>query len=120
MYTSAGYSLAGMGFELDVIAAVVIGGTLITGGVGLMAGTMVGVLIQGVIQTFIIFQGTLSSWWTRIFIGFLLFAFIMLQRYIAKLPVSQKTVEPVEAATVAATIADTHKVEQGERNGVSA
>jgi galactofuranose transport system permease protein len=79
-YTSAGYSLAATGVELDTIAAVVIGGTLLTGGYGTIFGTFVGVLIQGLIQTYITFEGTLSSWWTKIAIGALLFAFIALQR----------------------------------------
>ena len=83
LYTSAGYGLAGSGFEMDAIASVVIGGTLITGGVGFVAGTLIGVLIQGVIQTFIMFQGTLSSHWTRIVIGLLLFIFILLQRFLS-------------------------------------
>lgn len=80
LYTSSGYSLATVGVELDAIAAVVIGGTLLTGGVGLVAGTLVGILIQGLIQTYIVFDGTLSSWWTKIVIGVLLFVFIVLQR----------------------------------------
>lgn len=80
LYTSSGYSLATVGVELDAIAAVVIGGTLLTGGVGLVAGTFVGILIQGLIQTYIVFDGTLSSWWTKIVIGILLFIFIVLQR----------------------------------------
>ncbi len=66
--------------ELDAIASVVIGGTLLTGGAGLVAGTFVGILIQGLIQTYIVFDGTLSSWWTKIAIGILLFLFIALQR----------------------------------------
>jgi galactofuranose transport system permease protein len=82
IYTSSGYSLATVGIELDAIAAVVIGGTLLTGGTGLVAGTLVGILIQGLIQTYIVFDGTLSSWWTKIVIGILLFAFIALQRAI--------------------------------------
>ena len=68
--------------ELDVIAAVVIGGTLLTGGSGYVLGTVLGVLVLGVIQTLITFDGTLSSWWTKIVIGGLLFAFILLQRLI--------------------------------------
>ncbi|MCZ7929889.1 sugar ABC transporter permease YjfF [Rhizobium pusense] len=82
LYTSSGYSLATVGVELDAIAAVVIGGTLLTGGTGLVAGTFVGLLIQGLIQTYIVFDGTLSSWWTKIVIGVLLFVFIVLQRAI--------------------------------------
>lgn len=83
LYTSSGYPLACVGLELDVIAAVVIGGTLLTGGAGLVQGSLVGVLILGLIQTFITFQGTLSSWWTKIVIGILLFVFILLQRYLS-------------------------------------
>jgi ribose/xylose/arabinose/galactoside ABC-type transport system permease subunit len=80
LYTSAGYSLAAVGVELDAIAAVVIGGTLLTGGAGFVAGTLIGVLIQGLIQTYITFDGTLSSWWTKIVIGLLLFIFILMQK----------------------------------------
>ncbi len=69
-----------MGVELDAIAAVVIGGTLLTGGSGFIAGTLVGILIQGLIQTYITFDGSLSSWWTKILIGLLLFTFILLQK----------------------------------------
>lgn len=84
LYTLSGYPLACVGLELDVIAAVVIGGTLLTGGAGYVEGTLIGVLILGLIQTFITFQGTLSSWWTKIVIGILLFVFILLQTYISK------------------------------------
>ncbi|MEK1933497.1 MAG: galactofuranose ABC transporter, permease protein YjfF [Pararhizobium sp.] len=80
LYTSAGYSLATVGVELDAIAAVVIGGTLLTGGAGFVGGTLVGVLIQGLIQTYITFDGSLSSWWTKILIGALLFTFILMQK----------------------------------------
>ncbi len=79
-YTGAGYSLSAVGVELDTIAAVVIGGTLLTGGQGSVIGTFLGVLIQGMIQTYINFDGTLSSWWTKIVTGVLLFAFIVLQQ----------------------------------------
>ncbi len=67
--------------ELDAIAAVVIGGTLLTGGSGFVLGTVLGVLVFGVIQTIIQFQGLLS-WWTRIAVGALLLVFIVLQRVI--------------------------------------
>jgi galactofuranose transport system permease protein len=66
--------------ELDTITAVVIGGTQLTGGYGLVLGTFGGVLIQGLIQTYITFDGTMSSWWTKIAIGVLLFVFILLQK----------------------------------------
>ena len=82
LYTSAGYSLSALGVELDAIAAVVIGGTLLTGGYGSVAGTFVGVMLQGLVQTYIVFDGTLSSWWTKIVIGALLFMFVVLQRLV--------------------------------------
>ncbi|MBZ0294914.1 MAG: sugar ABC transporter permease YjfF [Anaerolineae bacterium] len=83
LYTRSGYPLAAVGLELDAIAAVVVGGTLLTGGVGFVAGTFIGVMIQGVIQTYITFDGTLNSWWTKIVIGVLLFVFIALQRMLS-------------------------------------
>jgi simple sugar transport system permease protein len=79
-YTLSGNPNAGVGLELDAIAAVVIGGTLLSGGVGYVSGTMLGILILGIIQTAITFQGNLSSWWTKIAIGLLLFVFISLQK----------------------------------------
>ncbi|PPE68694.1 sugar ABC transporter permease YjfF [Caldimonas thermodepolymerans] len=79
-YMQSGYGLHAMGLELDAIAAVVIGGTLLSGGVGYVLGTLFGVLILGMIQTLIMFDGSLSSWWTRIVIGALLFIFCLLQR----------------------------------------
>ena len=79
-YMLSGYGLHAMGLELDAIAAVVIGGTLLTGGVGYVVGTLFGVMMLGIIQTLIAFDGTLSSWWTRIVVGALLFVFCLLQR----------------------------------------
>jgi galactofuranose transport system permease protein len=81
-YMLSGYGLHANGLELDTIAAVVIGGTLLTGGAGYVAGSVFGVLILGIIQTLIVFEGTLSSWWTKIAIGALLLLFIVLQRVI--------------------------------------
>ena len=79
-YTLSGYGLNGSGMELDTIATVVIGGTLLTGGAGSIWGTVLGVLVYGTIQVLIVFQGTLNSWWTRIVIGFLVFVFCFLQQ----------------------------------------
>ncbi|GGH61472.1 sugar ABC transporter permease YjfF [Frigidibacter albus] len=88
VYTSAGYPLATVGVELNAIAAVVIGGTLLTGGSGYMFGTLIGVLTMGLIQTYIVFDGTLSSWWTKIVIGALLLMFILLQKGLLRLRLS--------------------------------
>jgi ribose/xylose/arabinose/galactoside ABC-type transport system permease subunit len=67
----AGYGQFATGMELDSIAAVVIGGTSLTGGVGNVIGTLFGVLIHGTIVSVLQFNGTLSSWWTRIGVGVL-------------------------------------------------
>lgn len=83
VFSRSGYSLTGVGMELDAIAAVVIGGTLLTGGSGFVLGSLLGVLVLGTIQTIITFEGTLSSWWTKIVIGALLLVFVVLQRAIA-------------------------------------
>jgi simple sugar transport system permease protein len=83
IYVSSGHGLYAGGFELRVIAAVVIGGTMLTGGVGYVFGTLFGVLITGVIQTLIQFNGSLSSWWTNIAIGLLMLVFIGIQSLLA-------------------------------------
>jgi simple sugar transport system permease protein len=81
LYTGSGNPSMGIGLELDAIAIVVIGGTLLAGGRGHMVGTLLGVLIFGTIQSAILFDGRLSSWWMRIVVGGLLLVFILLQRY---------------------------------------
>src|ERR1700738_585425 len=83
-YMQSGNPASFVGLELDAIASVVIGGTLLTGGVGFIPGTLMGVLILGLIQQIIIFNGTLNSWWTKIVIGALLLVFIVLQRLISR------------------------------------
>lgn len=84
LYTWSGNPLNGVALELDAIAAVVIGGTLLTGGVGYVSGTLLGVLIYGTIQQAIYFDGNLSSSLTSVAIGLLLLAFILLQKAIQK------------------------------------
>ncbi len=81
-YMQSGDPAARVGFELDAIAAVVIGGTLLRGGIGFIAGTAVGVLILGLIQTLITFQGDINSWWTSIVVGLLVLLFIGLQNVV--------------------------------------
>ena len=75
----SGYGGYAPGMELDAIASVVIGGTLLTGGVGNVIGTLFGVLINGTIVSILQFNGTLSSWWTRIGVGVLTLVFIGIQ-----------------------------------------
>ena len=77
----------------------VIGGTLLRGGVGFVAGTAVGVLILGLIQSLINFQGDLNSWWTKIVVGLLVLLFIGLQNVVTAVSSrSRKVGQPVAAA----------------------
>ncbi len=84
LYTGSGNPSMGIGLELDAIAIVVIGGTLLSGGRGHLLGTLLGVLIFGTIQAAILFDGRLSSWWMRIVVGGLLLGFILLQRFLIR------------------------------------
>ena len=83
-HTQSGDPTNGLGMELDAIAAVVIGGTLLSGGVGYVAGTLLGVLIYGTILTALSFHGHLDSSWQRIAIGGLLLVFIVIQRFLTR------------------------------------
>ena len=83
IYKSSGDPAGFVGAELDVITAVVIGGTLLQGGSGYVAGTFCGVIIIGLIQAIINFQGTLAGAWPRIIIGSLLLIAILLQQGLA-------------------------------------
>lgn len=89
-YMLSGYGLNANGFELDIISSVVIGGTLLSGGYGYVIGTVFGVLIQGIIQNIITFDGTLNSWWTRVVVGLLTLLFIVLQRGLSSITTRDK------------------------------
>lgn len=82
LYTGSGNPSLGVGLELDSIAIVVIGGTLLAGGRGHMIGTLFGILVFGTIQSAILFDGRLDSAWVRIVVAGLLLTFILLQRAI--------------------------------------
>ena len=69
--TKSADPLRHVGAELDAIAAVVIGGTLLTGGAGFVLGTVIGVFVYGTIKTIISFMGAEQSW-TRIIVGLML------------------------------------------------
>ena len=79
----AGYGQFATGMELDSIAAVVIGGTALSGGVGNVIGTLFGVMIHGTIVSVLQFNGSLSSWWTRIGVGILTLIAIGIQSLFA-------------------------------------
>ena len=82
LYVKSGWNLALQGGELEVITCAVIGGTLLTGGVGYMIGTLFGVLLKSIIPALITFNGNLLSWWGKIATGALLLLFICIQRIV--------------------------------------
>jgi simple sugar transport system permease protein len=97
----SGDSTIGVGAELDVIAGVVIGGTLLTGGVGYVFGTFFGILLPGTIHVYLTLDGSLTPWWVKIIIGAVLLVFIGLQKILGsrvslldavRLPQQQKPV----------------------------
>jgi simple sugar transport system permease protein len=89
IYTGSGHGMYGTSLELTVIAAVVIGGTALTGGEGYVFGAVFGVLITILIQTMILIQGTLISWWTLIMIGVITLFFIGVQAFFSNLKIGQ-------------------------------
>ncbi len=88
--TMCGTTTQATGFEMDAISSAVIGGTLLTGGVGNIIGTLFGVLINGTISTLVKFQGKLVSSWANIVTAILLCFFIVLQAVLAKIKESRK------------------------------
>ena len=90
LVVKSGWNMALQGGELEVISCAVIGGTLLTGGVGYMIGTMFGVLLKSVIPALITFNGHLNSWWGKIATGALLLLFIVIQRAVVSYTDKQK------------------------------
>ena len=82
--SSSGQSTIGVGLELQAIAAVVIGGTLLTGGAGSIAGTLAGVLLLNVINNVINQVGTLTSYFQQVVSGVFLIIVVLVQRYLSR------------------------------------
>lgn len=101
IFVSSGHGFYADGFELDVIASVVIGGTTLTGGSGYLFGTLFGVLVLAITQTLIQFIGSLSSWWTKIVIGLLMLVFIGVQSVLASRKESHKKSQDPQALAAA-------------------
>lgn len=88
--TMCGTTTQAAGLEMDAISSAVIGGTLLTGGVGNVLGTLIGVLINGTISTLVKSHGKLVSSWANIVTAILLCFFIVLQAVLAKIKESKK------------------------------
>lgn len=78
----AGQPVAGEGWEMTVIASVVIGGTLLSGGVGKFSGTFFGVLIIGMLTNIFNMQGNINTWWQNVMMGVLLLVVVIVQSQI--------------------------------------
>jgi galactofuranose transport system permease protein len=83
-WLSSGVTILGTGMELDVIAAVVIGGTLLVGGAGSLLGTLAGVLLLGVIQNLINQVGSLNSSVQAVVSGAFLIVVVVLQTVLSR------------------------------------
>jgi ribose transport system permease protein len=75
----AGQPVAGVGWELDAIASVVVGGTLLTGGRGGALPTLIGVLLLAVVFNLFNLEGTITSWWQWVLRGVFLLVVVILQ-----------------------------------------
>src|SRR5690606_27372873 len=80
---SSAEAVAGLGLELDVIAAVVIGGTSLFGGIGSIFGTVVGALLIGVLRNGLVLMNV-SSFVQQIVIGVILVAAVALDQFAAQ------------------------------------
>ena len=88
--TMCGTPTQAAGLEMDAISSAVIGGTLLTGGVGNVIGTLFGVMINGTISSLVKFNGKLVASWSNIITAVLLCFFILLQAVFAKVKASKK------------------------------
>jgi galactofuranose transport system permease protein len=82
-YLQSGVTVIGVGTELDAIAAVVIGGTLLAGGAGTAVGTLVGVALRNVIQNVINQIGSLDSNYQSVVSGGFLLVVVVAQRWLS-------------------------------------
>ncbi len=81
---AAGQPVAGAGWELDAISAVVVGGTLLTGGAGTLSGSFAGVLLLGILQNLINQLGTLGSYTQQLVSGVFLITVVLVQAYLTR------------------------------------
>jgi len=96
LYMLSATGIHGEGLHLDAVAASVIGGALTTGGVGLVVGTLFGVMTQGSIRTMLTFHGNLSPWWVKIATALLLLVFILIQKGIVTHQIRSRVTKKIE------------------------
>lgn len=79
-----GQPVAAVGWELDAIAAVVVGGTLLTGGQGGIGSTFVGMLLLALIFNIFNLEGWISPWWQLVLRGLILLAVVVVQNRLSR------------------------------------
>ena len=87
--TFTGLPTEGLGWELSAIAAVVVGGTLLTGGMGSVGTTLVGVLLLGLIFNILNFENgrgsiSLSAYWQSVIRGAFLLVVVIVQSRLSR------------------------------------
>ena len=90
MNTMCGTTRQALGLEMNAISSAVIGGTLLTGGVGNVFGSFFGVLINGTISSLVKTNGKLSSSWPNVVTAILLCFFIVVQAVFARVKAKKK------------------------------
>ena len=79
LHVGSGSASHAMGMEMNAIASSIIGGTMLTGGVGNIIGTLFGVLSLSTIQNIVTSAGFDEAWWTGITIAAMLCIFLLIQ-----------------------------------------
>lgn len=79
MYVGSGSASHASGMEMNAIASSIIGGTMLTGGVGNIIGTLFGVLSLSTIKNIVSSAGLGDAWWTNITIALMLCLFLVIQ-----------------------------------------
>ena len=79
LHVGSGSASHAMGMEMNAIASSIIGGTMLTGGVGNIIGTLFGVLSLSTIQNIVSSAGLDQAWWTGITIAAMLCIFLVIQ-----------------------------------------
>ncbi|MCI1018744.1 sugar ABC transporter permease [Microbacterium sp. C5A9] len=77
-------NITGIGWELDAIAAAVIGGTVLTGAYGYVLGSVIGALVLGLMNVLITRDGGIPPEMTTIITGGILLVFVLLQRAVTR------------------------------------
>ena len=79
LHSASGAVTNADGMEMNAIAASIIGGTMLTGGVGNIIGTFFGVLSLGTIQNIVSSAGFTDAWWAKITVAFMICLFLVIQ-----------------------------------------